>query len=575
MNFKKVAQTFDTIEQLSSRTAMTQALADLLQEATPEQAAEICYLSLGVLNPPHIGTQFNIAQKTMLKIVAHLYGLSGHQEKEAVEKMGDLGFVAQQYAPERPCNLSLAQVYQELEKIEKIEGTGSQEMKSQALQHLLEKVDPISAKYIVRIIIGALRLGFSDMTLIDALSWMEVGDKSVRDQLENAYNVCADIGFIAKILKADGLDAIENMKIQVGVPVRPAAAERLPDVQTIMEKLGPSVAQHKLDGFRLQVHVDKTGKEPVIRFFSRNLTDMSGMFPEFVQACKKLPIKSFIADGEAMVFDQNTKTFLPFQETVKRRRKHGIDQMVSELPLQLHLFDVLLVDGKNLLNVGHEERRAALKKIIEPLHDETLQVIDERKIDTAQQLEQYFIESIASGLEGLVIKKTEAPYQPGKRSSNWVKLKYQASDKMLDTLDVVILGYYPGQGKRAKFGIGAFLVGIYNPRDQMFETVAKIGTGLTDEEWRDLKKRCDVLKVPTQPKNVRCDKNLAPLVWVDPIQVCEVLADEVTLSPVHTAGKTDEKLGFALRFPRFVKYRDDKSAHQATTLSELASIHKR
>jgi DNA ligase-1 len=575
MKFNTVALSFDKIDALSSRTAMTEALALLLKEATPEEAAYICYLSLGALNPPHIGTQFNIAQKTMLKIVAHLYGLTGHQIKESVESLGDLGSVAQKYAPEETNDISLITIYNKLLEIEKIQGTGSQEKKSQTLQHLLQMIDPLSAKFIIRIIIGALRLGFSDMTIIDALSWMEVGDKSLRSVIEDAYNVCADIGLIARTLKADGLDAIKAMKMHVGVPIRPAAAERLPDVNAIMAKLGPCVAQHKLDGFRLQVHVDKTTEKPVIRFFSRNLTDMSQMFPEFVEACKKLPVKSFIADGEAMVYDQNTKLFLPFQETVKRRRKHGISQIVSELPLQLHLFDLLFIDGKNLLNVSHTERRNALKKVIEPLQDETLKIIDEKQIQTADQLEQYFIESIASGLEGLVIKKPEAPYQPGKRSANWVKLKYQASDKMLDTLDVVILGYYPGKGKRAQFGIGAFLAGIYNPRDEAFETVAKIGTGLSDEEWRNLKKRCDALQVPSQPKNVRCDKNLAPAVWIVPTLVCEVLADEVTLSPVHSAGKTDEKLGFALRFPRFVKYREDKSAHQATTLAELASIHKR
>ena len=144
-----------------------------------------------------------------------------------------------------------------------------------------------------------------------------------------------------------------------------------------------------------------------------------------------------------------------------------------------------------------------------------------------------------------------------------------------DTLDVVILGYYPGRGKRAQFGIGAFLVGIYNPRNQSYETIAKIGTGLTDLEWVELKQRCDNLAVLQQPKDVICDKQLFPAVWTTPVQVCEVLADEITLSPIHTAGKTATHLGYALRFPRFVQYRNDKSSHQATTLAELESLHAR
>lgn len=575
MQFKAVAQVLQSLELTASRTVMTQELAQLLQQASAQEAALICYLCLGELNPPHIGTQFNIAQKNMAKVVAQVAGQSELVIQEELTRLGDLGSVIAHFYKACQSSMTLSEVYQALVALEKLSGVGSQEQKSQAIQQLIAQLDSVSAKYTVRIILGTLRLGFSDMTLLDALSWMQAGDKSLSDALQDAYNVCADIGLIAHTLKQDGIDAIKSMNIKVGVPIRPAAAERLPDVESIIAKLGPCVAQPKLDGFRLQVHVDKTGQQPIIRFFSRNLTDMSGMFPEFVKACMQLPVKCFIADGEAMVYDPNTKMFASFQETVKRRRKHGIEQMASELPLQLYLFDLLYLDGKSLLDAGHEDRRNALIHLLQGNTHETLQLIDEKKVTTAAQLESYFIQEIAAGLEGLVIKRPDAHYQPGKRSSHWIKLKYQASDKLLDSLDVVILGYYAGQGKRAQFGIGAFLVGIYNPRDNMYETVAKVGTGLTDEQWVELKTRCDALKVPAQPNNVWCDKNLAPNVWVVPSQVCEVLADEITFSPIHTAGKSDQQLGLALRFPRFLKYRDDKNSYQATTLAELKTLQKR
>lgn len=575
MQFKAVAQVLQSLELTASRTVMTQELAQLLQQASAQEAALICYLCLGELNPPHIGTQFNIAQKNMAKVVAQVAGQSELVIQEELTRLGDLGSVIAHFYKACQSSMTLSEVYQALVALEKLSGVGSQEQKSQAIQQLIAQLDSVSAKYTVRIILGTLRLGFSDMTLLDALSWMQAGDKSLSDPLQDAYNVCADIGLIAHTLKQDGIDAIKSMNIKVGVPIRPAAAERLPDVESIIAKLGPCVAQPKLDGFRLQVHVDKTGQQPIIRFFSRNLTDMSEMFPEFVKACMQLPVKCFIADGEAMVYDPNTKMFASFQETVKRRRKHGIEEMASELPLQLYLFDLLYLDGKSLLEAGHEDRRSALINLLQPNTNETLQLIDEKKVVTASQLEAYFIQEIAAGLEGLVIKRPDAHYQPGKRSSHWIKLKYQASDKLLDSLDVVILGYYAGQGKRAQFGIGAFLVGIYNPRDNMYETVAKVGTGLTDEQWVELKMRCDALAVPVQPNNVWCDKNLAPNVWVVPSQVCEVLADEITYSPIHTAGKSEKKLGLALRFPRFLKYRDDKNSYQATTLAELETLQKR
>lgn len=596
MKCNVVAQVFEVIEGQSSRLAITQSLADLFKQANPEEIQELSYLSLGVLNPPYIGTQFGMAQKSMLKVVARVLNVAEEVLEKEMARVGDLGLVIATHTfPVQKTLLTLRQVYEALSAIEKISGNGSQEKKAQLLYELLLKLDALSAKYVVRIMLGTLRLGFSDMTVLDALSWMEVGDKSVRDVLEHAYNVCADIGLIARTLKEEGLEAIKDMRIHVGVPIRPAAAERLPSAQAIIEKIGPCVAQPKLDGFRLQVHVDKTHKEPIIRFFSRNLIDMSAMFPELVAVCKQLPVKTMIVDGEAIVYDPNTHTYVSFQETVKRKRKHGIDQMVSELPLQLNMFDIMYLDGQSLLNDHQKTRRSLLKNLFKAyqeqtvspaptrqlglfdtgsteISEQTLQVIEEVPVSTPQELEHYFMQEIASGLEGVVVKKTDSRYQAGKRNFNWIKLKYQASDKLKDTLDVVILGYYPGKGKRAAFGIGAFLVGVYDPKQDVYQTVAKIGTGLSDQEWIDLKKQCDQHAVKQQPKNVVCAKELYPAVWVTPTLVCEVLADEITFSPLHTSGKKEHQLGLALRFPRFVKYRPDKDPTQTTTAAELLHL---
>lgn len=607
MKFTEVSRTFCALETISSRIAITKELADLFKQATPSEIQYLCYLSLGLLHPPYEGTQFAIAQKTMSKIVAEVLNLPEEQVTILMHELGDLGSVLDSVKWHGTDDLTVLEVYKSLCVFEELSGTGSQEKKSVHLQELLKQVGPTGGKYIVRIVLGTLRLGFSDMTIIDALSWMETGDKSIRKVLEHAYTVCADIGLIGHMLKKEGVESIKHMKIHVGIPIRPAAAERLPSAQAIIEKLGSCVVEPKLDGFRLQLHVDKTGHTPIIRFFSRNMLDMSNMFPEFVCACQELPVKELIVDGEAIVYDPNTGTYVPFQETVKRRRKHGIEEMVSELPLQLNMFDILYLDGKSLLATEQQERRAILKdlfvryssvllhstsshkakketeqlslfsakvpiELVDTASIRTLEMIQEIHVSTAQELETYFLREIGAGLEGVVVKKPDGLYQAGKRNFNWIKLKYEASSKLLDTLDVVILGYYPGKGKRAQFGIGAFLVGIYNEHTDGFETVAKIGTGLTDPEWHDIKKKCDAHAVKQQPKNVTCPSELIPTVWVAPEIVCEVLADEITISPVHTAGKTKDKLGIALRFPRFVKFRPDKSPTQTTTLKELKSL---
>ena len=370
------------------------------------------------------------------------------------------------------------------------------------------------------------------------------------------------------------MQALEEMQITIGIPIRPAAAERLPTAQAIIDKLGPCVAQPKLDGFRLQIHLDKNHTPPFIKFFSRNLKNMSSMFPDLVEALLKLNVKTLICEGEAICYDANTDSFLSFQETVKRKRKHGIEQAATEYPLKLFLFDLLYLNGEPLLNDSHEKRYEKLKALIATDPENPLQCTKEHYVETGNELESYFLSAINEGLEGVVVKRPDAIYQPGKRNFNWIKLKRQEEGGVEDTIDCVILGYYAGAGKRASFGIGAFLVGVYNQKHDRYETVAKVGTGMKDAQWKELKKKCDALAVASKPHDVWCPKELAPTVWVMPKLVCMIRADEITKSPVHTASKTENDLGLALRFPRFMGYREDKSITQATTISELREMFK-
>ncbi len=575
MLFKEVCEVFEKIGAVSGRLEITRLLADLFKHAKPQEAEIIANLSLGMLRPPYKGsTQFNLAEKNLIKVAAQLLDESESKIEAEMKKAGDLGLVVEQGRWHVKHHPTLTEVYKSLVDIEKLGGTGSAQEKINATQELLKQVEPFSAKYIVRIILGTLRLGFSDMTIVDALSWMEKGDKSARPALESAYNICADIGLVARELKAEGLSAIEHMKVHIGVPIRPALAERLPSAKDIFEKLGRCVAQPKYDGFRVQIHSKKVHGKHEVHFFSRNLIDMSHMFPDLVKEMERLNVDSIICEGEAIVFDEETGKFLPFQETVKRKRKHGIEEAVSDYPLQVHVFDLMYLNGENYLDKTSEERRNTLVKLLSKFKSDVFKVVDEQWIDSAKELEEYFLKMVDAGLEGIIVKKPDSHYQPGKRNFNWIKLKRHQAGHLEDTIDCVILGYYAGSGKRASFGIGAFLVGVFNEQKDMFQTVAKIGTGLSDEEWKDLKKACDKLKVPHKPTNVECAKELFPDVWVSPEIVCEAQADEITMSPLHAAGKTPEHLGMALRFPRFVKLRTDKSARQATSVKELKSLFK-
>lgn len=576
MEFRHVASCFCAIEKESSRTEKTKLLAGLFALSDVHSASIIAYLSLGDMYPAYAKKQFNIAEKLLVKAIARLVDSPVVTIQQQLDQLGDIGLVIEHVyqESEQVQFLSVLDVYQELELLIGVSGSGAQEMREQQLVAFLQKLSSVEAKYVVRIIVGVLRLGFSDMTMLDALSWMAAGDKSMRQELEDAYNICADIGKIAYTLKDGGIEAIRQMAITPGIPIRPAAAERLADAKAIVDKLGFCLAQPKLDGFRVQVHLNKRNPlNPEIRFFSRNLQDMSAMFPDLVDEIMQLDVVDCVLEGEAIAYSVETGAFLPFQETVKRKRKHDVAKTAEEFPLRLYLFDVLYLNGQSLLRLTHQERRESLLGLVPTARYQLIMPIEEYSIATAQELEHLFLTTITSGLEGLVIKRPDAQYQPGKRNFNWIKLKRQETGSLDDTLDCVILGYYFGQGKRAHFGIGALLVGVFNQDNNMFQTIAKIGTGLSDDEWKLLKKECDKLAVSDKPHEVECAKSLYPDVWTHPSLVCLVRADEITRSPMHSAGVSESNLGYALRFPRMMGMRDDKDASSVTTLSEVVTLY--
>lgn len=574
MEFKIVSEYFQKIEDTASRNEITILLSDLFQKSNSQESQIIAYLSLGELQPPYKGTQFQIADKIMVRVLSKVLFKSESEVKSLYREYGDFGLVVET-KKNNNSSLQLEEVYKKLQAIESCSGAGSQDLKVDLTSELLNEVDNLSAKFIVRILLGKLRLGFSDMTILDALSWMLVDDKSLKKVIENAYNMCADIGYIAYIAKKEGIEGLEKVKIHVGIPIRPSAAERMPTAKDIVEKLGEgTVAQAKLDGFRVQIHVDKNDfNDPIINFFSRNLIDMSNMFPDLVKDFENLKVQTLICEGEAIVYDPNTGNFLPFQETVKRRRKHDIEDVSKDLPLKVFIFDILYLNGESLLSKPHWKRREILESII-PQNNNTIFVIEEESTPTVKDLEKYFYKNIEMGLEGLVAKRHDAVYQPGKRNFNWVKLKRQETGELEDTIDCVVLGYYYGHGRRFALGIGGFLVGIYNKKRDMFEAISKVGTGLSDDQWVALRNLCDDIKSKEKPHNVECIKDLHPDVWVYPEIVVVIRADEITKSPRYTAGKGDGDLGFALRFPRFMGYREDKSATDITDSYEIKRLYE-
>jgi DNA ligase 1 len=572
MKYSELSQYFEKLEATSSRLTLIEILAELFKKTPASEIEKIVYLTQGRLAPFFAPIEIGMAEKTVAEALALAYDSTKEEVIREFNQLGDMGLAAEQLnlrrGPVVQSNISVGEVCDILLEIANTKGEGTVGKRQILLSDLLKKLDATSVKHLVRIPLGNTRLGIGDPTVLDGLATAKLGDKSKRKLLEGAYNRTSDLGLIAKTLWDGGLKAVQKLELRVGYPVRSELCERLPNPEKVIEKMGEVDVQYKYDGFRVQLH--KNADE--VRMFSRNLEEMTHMFPELIGAVKKqIKAKTIILDSEALAYNPESEEFLPFQETTKRRRKHGIAEMAVKLPLKAFVFDILYKDGESLIDLPLTKRMEILKEILP--EDDVLIRTKNQTVKDAKTLTLLLEDAISKGLEGLVIKKLESPYEAGARNFNWVKLKRHSSGELNDTIDCVILGYISGKGKRTAFGAGALLVGVYDKAKDEFVTVSKIGTGLTDEEWREIHKRADAISLEHKP--ARVSSNIIPSVWIEPKIVIEILADEITRSPIHTAGKTATEPGYALRFPRLVSFRDaDKQPEDATSVKELIEMYQ-
>jgi len=558
MQFKDLAVYLERLEKTSSRLEITRIFTELYKASSTSEVDKVTYLSLGILAPNYEGVILNLAERMMIRVLAKAYGLTEEKVESEYKKSGDVGDTAQKLAGGRGSNKSVTDVYEKLLEIAADNGEGSQERKIEKTAELLKSLDPLSVRFVSRIPIGRLRLGFSEKTVIDALS--SVGHFSSKE-IEDAYNIRPDIGYIARLVKEGNL---KSAKPEVGVPVVPMLAQRLNSVTEMIKKMGEVSVEPKFDGLRIFIHYRKKGD--FIKIFTRNMNAIPlETFPELKEVGKFIKVQEVILDSEAIGVDPKREMFLDFQKTIQRRRKHEIAKNASEIPLQFQVFDILLVDGRSMINEPYIKRREELKKAV--ISGSILRVDENTVTSDPGVIKSMHQKYLKMGLEGVVVKKANGFYVSGRAGWNWVKMKEEEGrqGRLSDTVDCVVMGYTRGLGKRVGFGVGQFLAGIKD--GDVFKTVTKVGTGLTDEQFRELKTRLTKIQVGQKPKEYEVNKDLFPDFWVEPEVVVELAADEITISPKHTAG-------YALRFPRLIRFRDDKSAEDATTARELNQIFK-
>jgi len=561
MQFRELASYLERLEKTSSRLEITRILTELFKASSASEIDKVVYLSLGILAPNYEGVLLNLAEKMMVRTLAVAYQKTPADVLALFKKVGDIGSVAQELGIKSKVlgkNLSVTDVYEKLLEIARDSGEGSQDTKIGKMAELLKNLDPLSARFVSRIPVGRLRLGFSEKTVIDALA---KSNKETGAEIETAYNIRPDIGYIARLVKEGNL---KSAKPQIGVPVVPMLAARLNSTTEMIKKMGEVSVEPKFDGLRIFIHYRK--KDNLVKIFTRNMNSIDiNTFPELLSVGKFIKADEVILDSEAIGVDEKREMFLDFQKTIQRRRKHEIAKNASEIPLQFQVFDILLVNGRSMIAEPYVKRREELKKVV---ISGSLLRIDENTItkdpEVIKNMHQKYLKI---GLEGVVVKKANAGYVSGRTGWNWVKMKEEEGreGRLADTVDCVIMGYTVGKGKRVGFGVGQFLAGIAD--GDKFKTVTKVGTGLTDEQFRELKKRLSKLQVKEKPKEYEVNKDLYPDFWVEPEVLVELAADEITVSPKHTAG-------MALRFPRLIQFRDDKNAKDSTTLSELHQLFK-
>ncbi len=581
MKFSQLADVFEQLEKITSGNRMREILSELFKKTSKDDIEAVSYLVLGLIDAEYKDVQLGMADRMVLRAIAYASKKNVEKANKAYKSTGDIGRVAEQlktkgvpvkeYFSIKGNELSVNDVISGLRKIAATSGDGSQGKKVRILASMLRYSSAKEAKYICRTCLGALRLGVASMTVLDSLSIAFSGSKKLRPELESAYNNSNDIGLVAKTLATKGIKEVNRVEIAVGKPIKMMLAQRVKKISEILDRMQKNIAvEEKYDGERMQIH--KTGND--IAIYSRRLENITHQYPDVAKWAKKqLKAGECIVEGECVAVDEKGN-IEHFQKLMQRKRKHGIEEYVKKVPVAVYLFDLLYLNEKPYINEDYPKRASALKNIA--VENKNFRLARKITASSIEEIEEFFQSALERGCEGIMAKSTAegSVYRAGARAWLWIKWKKEYSAKMRDTFDLAVIGAYFGKGKRSGL-YGALLCSAYNEKKDKFETLCKLGSGFTDKELAEMPKMFAKHKIAH--KHLRVDTEMKADVWFEPKIVVEVLGAELTLSPIHSCAKdfTKEKKGLALRFPRFIRVREDKSAEQATTSKEVYGIYKK
>lgn len=541
MRYSKLVDYYERLEATTKKLEKRDILSELFKSS--DNLSKTVLLSMGVVFPAG-DLELGIAKEMMKRVIMKTCGITEKELERKFKETGDLGLTAEFFVKNKrqkslaKKELDVDKVFENLRKLPDITGAGSQEKKVALISELLSSATGREARYLVRTVLGEMRVGVAAGIVRDAIA--KAFDKEPKD-IEHVYNITADYGRVAELAKNDRLD----VEIVIGSPLRVMLAERSPNLEKAIKEFENPALEIKYDGFRMAVH--KQGEK--IKLFSRRLEDVTNQFPEIISwSMECIKARDCIIEGEVLAIDKSGKP-KPFQELSRRiQRKYDIEKMISSIPTQINLFDLVYYNNESWMEKPLKERWKKLNDIINEKKGKFL-IAKHLETKDIKEAEDFYKKSLKLGQEGVIVKNMDAIYKPGKRVGYWLKVK-----PIMEPLDLVIVGAEWGEGHRARW-LGSLVLAARKGNE--FLPTGMMGSGLTEEQLEEVTKKLKPLITEEKGKEIK----------IKPRLVIEVGYEEIQKSPKYPTG-------YALRFPRLLRIRDDKGPKDINTISDIEKLFR-
>ncbi len=580
MKYSRLVDLYEALNTTSKRLEKTYMISEFLKKE--KDIEQPILLIQGRIHPQWNRKEMGISTKLVMKAISTATGIPVKEVEEEWKNLGDLGDAASSLLKKKQ-QMSLFQeelttedLIKNLRKASESGGTGSTDIKIKIIAKILGTAKPDEARYIIRTVLEDMRTGANEGVLRDSIAWAYFREEAkiiyndkeksvVNDEdrekyneiieiVQNALDMTNDFGKIAATAKKSGLTGLKKITISIGKPIKLMLYPKASDIEEAFKAVGkPAAIEYKYDGFRVQIH--KNNDE--IRLFTRRLDEVTEQFPDVVDTIKKhVNARKIVLDAEIVGFDPQKNVYLPFQKISQRiKRKYGIGEMAKKFPVELNVFDIILLEDKTLINTGFMGRRAFIESTINE-KDKKIMIAKQIITSSTDEASSFYKESLKKGFEGVMAKSLEGHYKPGRRVGHGVKLK-----PTMEELDLVITGAEWGTGKRANW-LTSYKVSCYDENEELVE-IGKVGSGLKEleEEGLTYSKMTDLISPLITAENGK-------EVTIRPEIIIEVNYEEIQQSPTYTSG-------YALRFPRVIRLRDDKGMDEIADINQIEMLYKK